>query len=65
MALEPPRKRQRTKEDVIGKDGLTGDPETWKGKSLASVEQVPRRASAMRIRASSAHVRRRGKRGRE
>jgi len=41
MADEPPRKRQRTKEDVIGKDALTGDPATWKGRSLASVEQVP------------------------
>ncbi len=41
MADEPPRKRARTKEDVVGKDALTGDPATWKGKSLASVEQVP------------------------
>jgi hypothetical protein len=40
---------------VIGKDGLTGDPETWKGKSLASVEQVPRPSRAMWIRAFSAH----------
>ena len=55
MAEEPPRKRQRTKEDVIGKDGLTGDPESWKGKSLASVEQVPQRSCVMWIRAFFAH----------
>ena len=40
MSDEPPTKRQKTGGDGLAKDSLTGDPSSWNGKSLASVEQI-------------------------